>query len=895
MVQMTYLGSWTSGALSPLAGVTDLLSLQVGGRLFLVSTSGAYGGLAAWEWTGTGLVLRDTRALSGTTSLPAPGGLTVFEAGGAGAFYATGGAGRGLEGYRLTTTGLIGVLGEQGAGAITLDSALELRGATGTYVLGGSRSVDGLLAWTGGAGGLSGGTVTPAGVPGSGTEVPDLAGLTLGGHDYVLTVEPAGDRVDLFEMGSGAPRLVDSANPDDGLWIDTPVGIETVMMAGQGYAIVAASGSSSLSVLRLSPTGQLLVTDHVIDSLSTRFANAAVLETVQTAGRVFVLAAGSDDGLTLMTLLPGGRLLGLHTLESRAGASLANITTLEAVVVQDGLRVFAGLEGQAGVTALTVALQPLMPPITGTAGRDQIWGSDGGADMIFGGAEADTLWGMGGDDILDGGAGADTLYGGAGADVFVFAADGERDRIGDFELGVDRIDLSAMGRVYSLDALEWQVLSGGIRITFNGEQLDIYSASGQPLAKSDFTLDMLFDLTHTAVAPLPAVPMRVAGTTGNDLLQGAELNDTIQGQGGIDVMTGGAGADLLVAEAGRAAFDIASDQAVRLFQATLGRLPGAGGHLNWTAQLQSGRMTGEQAAAAFMVSTEFKSVYGTTTDAQFVTLLYQNVLGRAPAQAGMDNWLAALSGGMTRAAAVWSFSESAEFKARMLPDTLGYTYAGLVADWTDDVYRLFLATLGREPALSGLTAWSESLAGGRSYLSAVNGFMASAEFTQTYGATGDAQFVTLLFRNVLGRDPAQAGLDAWLNAMQSGLSRAQVVERFANTPEFVNLTHDRLVSFMHNHARDDTLTGGAGDDTLFGGAWADTFIFNATEPGTDHVVGLEAWDTLVIGDAPWASAGQALAALVQDGRDVVLDLGGGLVVFEDTDLGQFSAGMFLLQ
>ena len=48
-----------------------------------------------------------------------------------------------------------------------------------------------------------------------------------------------------------------------------------------------------------------------------------------------------------------------------------------------------------------------------------------------------------------GGSGSDTLYGGAGADTFVFAAGdsgvalGTRDRISDFESGLDLIDLTA--------------------------------------------------------------------------------------------------------------------------------------------------------------------------------------------------------------------------------------------------------------------------------------------------------------------------------------------------------------------------------------------------------------------------------------------------------------------
>lgn len=69
-----------------------------------------------WQWTASGLVLRDTQALTGTSALAAPGGLAVFEAAGQSAFYSFGGAGQGLSGYEITTSGQIRSLGDQGAG-----------------------------------------------------------------------------------------------------------------------------------------------------------------------------------------------------------------------------------------------------------------------------------------------------------------------------------------------------------------------------------------------------------------------------------------------------------------------------------------------------------------------------------------------------------------------------------------------------------------------------------------------------------------------------------------------------------------------------------------------------------------------------------------------------------
>ncbi len=78
-----------------------------------------------------------------------------------------------------------------------------------------------------------------------------------------------------------------------------------------------------------------------------------------------------------------------------------------------------------------------------TAADDKLVGS-AGADGIGGQGGDDTVEGGHGDDRLDGGAGADVLRGGAGADVFVFrAGEGANDRVEDFVVGTDRLEVHA--------------------------------------------------------------------------------------------------------------------------------------------------------------------------------------------------------------------------------------------------------------------------------------------------------------------------------------------------------------------------------------------------------------------------------------------------------------------
>jgi Ca2+-binding RTX toxin-like protein len=87
--------------------------------------------------------------------------------------------------------------------------------------------------------------------------------------------------------------------------------------------------------------------------------------------------------------------------------------------------------------------------ISGGSGNDALYG-EAGNDSISGSSGNDKLYGGEGDDLLYGGAGTDQLSGGSGSDYFVFksVADigkgSKRDVISDFEVGTDKVDLSAI-------------------------------------------------------------------------------------------------------------------------------------------------------------------------------------------------------------------------------------------------------------------------------------------------------------------------------------------------------------------------------------------------------------------------------------------------------------------
>ena len=133
-----------------------------------------------------------------------------------------------------------------------------------------------------------------------------------------------------------------------------------------------------------------------------------------TSGKNLITGTGADD-----------------ILQGTDGADL-----IKALTGNDTLQGFAGkdkLQGGKGNDLLK-----------GGKGKDVLEGGKGD-DTLEGGQNDDTLDGGSGDDILLGGSGHDLLTGGSGQDTFVYeAVDHRRDTITDFEIGIDKIDLSGL-------------------------------------------------------------------------------------------------------------------------------------------------------------------------------------------------------------------------------------------------------------------------------------------------------------------------------------------------------------------------------------------------------------------------------------------------------------------
>lgn len=367
------------------------------------------------------------------------------------------------------------------------------------------------------------------------------------------------------------------------------------------------------------------------------------------------------------------------------------------------------------------------------------------------------------------------------------------------------------------------------------------------------------------------------GGAGDDTIIGNDVANVLDGGFGADTLTGGDGQSLSALEA----------QVYRLYQATLDRQPDTAGLQGWVHSIESGSQTFLEVVAGFVNSAEFSAVYGSLDDTAFVTLLYQNVLNRAPDQSGLNGWLSQLASGTSREAVVQGFSDSAEFISNTQFDTEAWSITQLNGGHEGQVYRLYLATLDRAPDPVGFQGWLDELNHqGTAYIDIIPGFINSPEFQSVYGSLDDTSFVTLLYNNVLNRAPDAAGLAGWLANLSNGTTRSEVVQGFADSAEFISNSDSGLNTFMQNvnTVWNDTLFGGQGDDTLFGGRGADTFVFDASLDGSDTVYGLEHWDSIDMRGFGYASANDFAGHLNQVGNDTVFTDQGVTITFRNTTM-----------
>lgn len=542
MTGLQHVANMAGGSLAYVSAIYDLQIISAGGTTTLHSASGALGGTTSFS-------LRQGWQAQFQSQTAYDGNPTSYS------YVPLGGAR-----VQLSLTRLLDMLTE--ADTVTSGGAkgtpifIRNNGFTGDMVTmlavdlpGGTCVYAGLNGTSGIASFQLSGTSTLtalANTPDSGAlplaDVSALVSVRIGVVNLLVSASAGENGLASFVIAAdGSLTPADVLDSRHDLSVSQPSAMTSVVVDGETYLLVVSAGSSSLSVVKLGADGQMQVVDHIIDSLDTRFGGARVVETVTAGDRTFVLAAGNDDGVSLFTLLPGGRLLLIDTLADSASMLLDNVAAITAAVVGTEIQIFISSQTEAGISQFRIDLSTLSPVLTGTGQSDTLNGT-GLDDLLAGCGGADQLDSGLGNDILIDGAGADQMTGGQGADIFVMSYDGQSDRIMDFQPGIDQLDLSGWPMFYSAGQTTLTSTVDGCVLQFGAEQLVLTSMAHTPLTIADFPLSSLVAMSRQA-GLLEGRGVRLSGTTGSDFQIGASGNDVIFGSIGGDWIVGGSGRD----------------------------------------------------------------------------------------------------------------------------------------------------------------------------------------------------------------------------------------------------------------------------------------------------------------------------------------------------------------
>ena len=312
----------------------------------------------------------------------------------------------------------------------------------------------------------------------------------------------------------------------------------------------------------------------------------------------------------------------------------------------------------------------------------------------------------------------------------------------------------------------------------------------------------------------------VSGSAFADQLYGSDLNNQLTGNAGDDYIDGGAGIDTALYSGNRSAYTVSK---------------GADGawHVNNTSrngQVTTAIGSGNDYGTGVAVQADGKilvsggSVNGTNEDFALVRYNTNGTLdttfssdGKVTSAIGSGNDsgynVAVQADGKILVAGNSSNGTNIDFALvryntnGTLDTTFGTLSQNSSSDGTDtltgierlsfadgklgldtsgnsgQMYRLYKAAFDRVPDAPGLGHNIRLVDGGLTLAQMSSAFVVSAEFTNTYGALSNAQFINQLYLNVLDRTPDAPGLAHNLNLLNTTLTRADMLAAYSESAE----------------------------------------------------------------------------------------------------------------
>jgi hypothetical protein len=171
----------------------------------------------------------------------------------------------------------------------------------------------------------------------------------------------------------------------------------------------------------------------------------------------------------------------------------------------------------------------------------------------------------------------------------------------------------------------------------------------------------------------------------------------------------------------------------------------------------------------------------TNGDRAFVLGLYHDLLGRdGSTDAGVNGWVGLLNSGWTRSDVAWAVYNSQEYRGREV----------------DHYYQAFL---GRQENAAEQAMWVNYLQRGGTEEQMAGMFLNSVEYQGQF--PDNAAFVASLYDRLLGRTASDAEVAGWVDALNAGTSREDVVRGFVHSQEAAMRAQDGVfASFLRREA-----------------------------------------------------------------------------------------------
>lgn len=407
-------------------------------------------------------------------------------------------------------------------------------------------------------------------------------------------------------------------------------------------------------------------------------------------------------------------------------------------------------------------------------------------DDIFGTADDDRILGLSGSDVIDGGVGDDFIDGGDDLDVAVFSG---RSTSYQIDYGADRITVVGRDGTDTLVNVE--------ALAFEDVIIQRGSSRGD----------------------------RLIGTDGNDVIYGLEGDDLIDGLRGMDLLYGGGGDDVF------------QFSATDIINAGKGTVDGGAGTDTLDLRLIASGSVSAATSDEFLLTvgaqtygvTDIERIIGRTStdwrpDADVIDLrgygrsikLYggggDDVLvsgsgddllvggsGRNTIDGGTGYDVSGYAGARKGYATVNSTTVVGGREGGT--DTLtGIEAAAFVDGLTTfnadsqaaQLMRLYSTAFDRAPDAEGFHVQLDALEGGVSMAEMARRFMTSDEFVSRFGMLTDVQYVQRLYQNAFDRQPSNAEINDWLAYLNAGNTRQALMLVIAESAESRTATWSTL-------------------------------------------------------------------------------------------------------